>query len=292
MATATLSPIPPMVAGGVDAAVAGRDVATDPGLAAIRRRVHHAGASDRLHQRVREADDLLAAREADAGAVLRWAAGAIPRFAATSSFGIDSAVLLHLLSRHAPDTPVIFLDTGLHFDQTLAHRDRLATAFGLRVVSVTPSLTVQDQHDLFTARLSSTDPDTCCMLRKDLPLTAALAAVDGWASGVRRRQTTTRAGLPVIGTAVKGERTLVKVSPLAGWTDEQVATYRREHDLPAHPLEGHGYRSVGCWPCTRPTAPGEDPRAGRWADSDRDECGIHVDDEGRLMPVRTTGGTP
>ncbi len=255
----------------------------DDRLRAVGRTVHQPGALDRLQHRVRAADDRLVASGADAGEVLRWAASELPRFAATSSFGVDSAVLLHLLSVNAPGAPVIFLDTGLHFDETLAYRDHLAEVFGLEVVTVTPSLTVADQRRLFASRLSSTDPDTCCMLRKDLPLTAALAAVDGWASGVRRDQTATRAAVPLVGTAVKGGRTLVKVSPLAGWTDEQVANHRRRHDLPPHPLEARGYRSIGCWPCTRPTAPDEDARAGRWADAERDECGIHVDPDGGLV---------
>ncbi|MBY5161832.1 phosphoadenylyl-sulfate reductase [Salsipaludibacter albus] len=272
---------------GVDDVLDGAGATPDPGLAAVGRRARHAGALDGLHRRVQDANDRLVARGADAADVLRWAAGTIPRFAATSSFGVDSAVLLHLLSRHAPDTPVIFLDTGLHFPETLAHRDRLAEQFGLDVISVTPSLTVEDQRRLFASRLSSTDPDTCCMLRKDLPLTAALAAVDGWATGVRRGQTASRADVPLLSTTVKGDRTLVKVAPLATWTPGDVADYRRTHDLPAHPLEAKGYRSIGCWPCTRPTAPDEDARAGRWADSDRTECGIHVDSDGRL--VRTDG---
>lgn len=278
-AAAPSSPVP----GGSSAP--GPAAAPEPGrqLRAVGRTAHQPGALDRLQHRVREADQRLVAGGADAGEILRWAAAEVSRFAATSSFGVDSAVLLHLLSIHAPDTPVIFLDTGLHFDETLAYRDHLADRFGLDVVSVTPSLTVADQRRLFASRLSSSDPDTCCMLRKDLPLTAALAAVDGWASGVRRHQTATRAGVPVVGTAAKGGRTLVKVAPLATWTDDQVADYRRHHDLPPHPLETRGYRSIGCWPCTRPTAPDEDARAGRWADDDRDECGIHVDEDGRLV---------
>lgn len=258
-------------------------VDADVPLTAVGRRAHHAGVLDRFQTRVRDANDRLVAADADAGVVLRWATTSIPRFAATSSFGVDSAVLLHLLSRHAPGTPVIFLDTGLHFDETRAYRDALADAFDLDVVTVTPSLSVADQRRLFAARLSTTDPDTCCLLRKDVPLTVALAAFDGWASGVRRHQTSARAEVPLVGTAVKGERTMVKVSPLAGWSDEQVAAYRRDHDLPAHPLERQGYRSIGCWPCTRPTAADEDARAGRWAGSDRDECGIHVAPDGRLV---------
>ncbi len=267
----------------VPTAVAARRADGDPALRAVGRTVHQPGALDRLQHRVREANDRLAAQGADAGEVLSWASAEVPRFAATSSFGVDSAVLLHLLSIHAPATPVIFLDTGLHFDETLAYRDHLADLFDLDVVTVTPSLTVADQRRLFASRLSSTDPGTCCMLRKDLPLTAALAAVDGWASGVRRDQTATRAALPLVGTAVKGGRTLVKVSPLAGWTDDRVADHRRRHDLPPHPLEARGYRSIGCWPCTRPTAPDEGARAGRWAEAERDECGIHVDEDGRIV---------
>ncbi len=289
MQTTAPPSVAPSVGAGVDDVVDGGAATPDPGLSAVGRRTRHAGALDGLHQRVREANDHLVGRGADAADVLRWAAGTIPRFAATSSFGVDSAVLLHLLSRHAPDTPVIFLDTGLHFPETLAYRDLLADRLGLDVVSVTPSLTVEDQRRMFAARLSSTDPDTCCMLRKDLPLTAALAAFDGWATGVRRGQTATRADVPLVGTTVKGDRTLVKVAPLATWSPGDVADYRRTHDLPAHPLEAQGYRSIGCRPCTRATAPEEDARAGRWADSERTECGIHIDEDGTI--VRSAGAT-
>ena len=219
-----------------------------------------------------------ALESATAGEIIAWAAATIPEFVVTSSFGIDAAVLLHHVALHAPGTPVIFLDTGLHFPETIAHRDVLAEVFDLQVVTVTSPLAVDDQAALLGRRLFARDADTCCRLRKGLPLEAALARADGWASGVRRSQTPSRADTPIVGTARKGDRLLVKLAPLATWTDADMAAHRRAHDLPPHALETRGYRSVGCEPCTRPTAPEEDPRAGRWShEPDKTECGIHVD---------------
>ncbi len=226
--------------------------------------------------------------DASAGEILAWAATSIPTFVVTSSFGIDSGVLLHLVATHAPGTPVLFLDTGLHFPETIAHRDRLAELLDLDVVTIHSSLAVDAQARLFGARLFARDADTCCRLRKGLPLEAALAGADGWATGVRRAQTAGRADTPVVGTARKGDRLLVKVAPLATWTDERLAAHRASLDLPDHPLEAHGYRSVGCEPCTRPVTPGEDPRAGRWAhEPERTECGIHVDPVRGIVRSRT-----
>ncbi|HKJ55152.1 MAG TPA: phosphoadenylyl-sulfate reductase [Nitriliruptoraceae bacterium] len=232
------------------------------------------------------AEATTALESATAGEILAWAAATIPNFVVTSSFGIDSVVLLHLVATHAPGTPVVFLDTGLHFPETIAYRDTLTGLLDLDVVTIRSPLAVQAQERLMGARLFARDADTCCRLRKGLPLEAALAGADGWATGVRRGQTPSRASTPVVGTARKGDRLLVKVAPLASWSADQLAGHRASLGLPDHPLEAHGYRSVGCEPCTRPVEPDEDPRAGRWAhEPDRTECGIHVDAE--LGVVRT-----
>lgn len=217
---------------------------------------------------------------ADAGDILDWAVGAVPRLVVTSSFGAESAVLLHLLAGVARDVPVLFLDTGLHFDQTLRYRRDLARDLGLTVVDVRPGLTPAEQADRHGDRLWERDPDACCGLRKTAPLRAALRAYDGWASGLRRAQTPERADTPVVEARRHDDRWLVKVSPLARWTDADVAAYLQVHDLPRHPLTAAGYPSIGCRPCTRRVAAGEDPRAGRWAAFDgKTECGIHLPGE-------------
>lgn len=240
----------------------------------------------RLHAAARVASAAL--RDADAGTVIEWASHAIPNFVVTSSFGADAAVLLHLVARSAPATPVIFLDTGLHFPETIAYRDHLADLLGLDVVTIRPALEVAQQDRLHGRRLFARDAETCCMLRKGLPLRAALASADGWATGLRRAQTPSRADTPIVGTARKGDRVLLKVAPLAAWSDDDMLAHRRDHDLPPHPLEARGYRSIGCEPCTRPTGPGEDARAGRWAhEPDREECGIHVDPVLGLVRTRS-----
>ncbi len=213
-----------------------------------------------------------------AEAILEWALEHLPSFAVTSSFGADSAVLLHLISRVDPSVPVLFLETGLHFAETLSYRDRLTRRLGLLDVrDVRPGLSVEEQARRFGGALHLRDPDRCCQLRKVQPLDDALACFDGWATGVRREQTSQRASTPVVGLARRGERTLVKVAPLATWTAADVEGYLARHDLPRHPLADVGFPSIGCAPCTRPVAPGEDPRSGRWVGQAKTECGIHIE---------------
>ena len=226
-----------------------------------------------------------------AASILRWAAGVVPRFAITSSFGADSAVLLHLVSEVAPQVPVLFLETGFHFEETLAFRRELAHDLGLTVLDVQPDLSVPQQARRHGAELYRRDPDACCAMRKTAPLRRALANFDGWATGVRRNQTPERAATPVVEARPHDGRFLVKVAPLARWSDADVADYLDAHDLPRHPLVEQGYPSIGCWPCTRQVAPGTDPRAGRWAEFDgKTECGIHLDDDDEAVRRTTTPG--
>lgn len=226
-----------------------------------------------------------------AESILRWAAGVVPRFAVTSSFGADSAVLLHLVSDVAPQVPVLFLDTGFHFDETLVFRRELARELGLTVLDMQPDLSVSQQAQRYGAELYKRDPDACCGMRKTAPLRRALANFDGWATGVRRSQTPERAGTPVVEARPHAGRYLVKVAPLARWSDDDVAAYLDEHDLPRHPLVEQGYPSIGCWPCTRQVTDGSDPRAGRWAEFDgKTECGIHLADDGEALRRTTTPG--
>lgn len=235
-----------------------------------------------------EAAETLEGKPADR--VLAWAAHVVPRFVATSSFGAESAVLLHLMATVAPAVPILFLDTGFHFDQTVAYRRSLARDLGLTVLDVRPELSVQQQDDRYGPELFRTDPDTCCGLRKTLPLRKMLANFDGWATGVRRAQTPERQRTPVVEARRHDDRWLVKVAPLAGWSDDDVAAYIATHDLPPHPLVAEGYASIGCAPCTRPTGSGEDPRAGRWAELGKTECGIHLSDDDAVVRRTTTPG--
>jgi phosphoadenosine phosphosulfate reductase len=195
------------------------------------------------------------------------------KLALVSSFGAESAVLLHLVSRVKADMPVLFLDTGMLFGQTLDYRRQLAAKLGLTDVrDLRPAY-----HDLATgdpeAKLWQTDTDACCEIRKVIPLDKALAGFDAWITGRKRFHGGARLSLPVVEQAENGQ---VKFNPLANWTHEDLDAYMAEHDLPAHPLVAQGFPSIGCWPCTKPVDAGDDVRAGRWADSEKTECGIHV----------------
>lgn len=193
------------------------------------------------------------------------------RTAVVSSFGIDSAVLLHQVARVDPWVPVLFVDTGRHFPETLEYRDRLVSHLGLRDVrSVGPTPQDVARLDADFGR-ASWDPDGCCAFRKVAPLERALEGFGAWITGRKRFQAETRRTLRVL--EVEGVH--VKVNPLAGWSQSEIDAYARVHQLPAHPLAGRGYPSVGCAPCTSPVEPGEDPRAGRWRGRTKTECGIH-----------------
>ena len=194
------------------------------------------------------------------------------RLALVSSFGAESAVLLHMVSRLKPDVPVLFLDTGMLFGQTLDYRKTLAAKLGLTEVrDLRPlynDLAVADPN----AKLWQTDTDACCNVRKVLPLDRALADFDAWITGRKRFHGGDRLSLPVVEQA-DGQ---VKFNPLANWGKAELDAYMAEHDLPAHPLVAQGFPSIGCWPCTNPVEEGQDVRAGRWAGQDKTECGIHV----------------
>jgi phosphoadenosine phosphosulfate reductase len=194
------------------------------------------------------------------------------RLALVSSFGAESAVLLHLASKVKQDIPILFLDTGMLFGQTLDYRRQLAAKLGLTDVRdlrpVYQDLATADPE----AKLWQTDTDACCHVRKVLPLDRALAEFDGWVTGRKRFHGGARLALPVVEQADHQ----VKFNPLANWTKEDLDAYAAEYDLPAHPLVAQGFPSIGCWPCTNPVEAGQDVRAGRWAGSEKTECGIHV----------------
>jgi phosphoadenosine phosphosulfate reductase len=222
--------------------------------------------------------------------VLAWAAAVVPRFTVTSSFGAESAVLLHMVSQVAPTVPVLFLDTDFHFSETIDYRRRLARDLGLTVLDVRPALSPAQQAKRFGEALFDRDPDACCALRKTEPLRRALTMYDGWATGVRRVQTPERAATPIVEARRHDDRWLVKVAPLADWTDADVLAYQEQHDLPFHPLVHAGYRSIGCQPCTLPVAQGVDARAGRWAAFGKTECGLHLAGDGEVDRLTSTPG--
>jgi phosphoadenosine phosphosulfate reductase len=202
------------------------------------------------------------------------------RVALVSSFGAESVVLLHLVSVVAPATPVLFIDTRLLFDETMAYQRTLAERLDLRDIRVIRAglteLAVADPE----AALHRHDTDACCALRKTAPLTRALAGFDAWITGRKRYQGGSRAALDFFEEEPGTGR--IKVNPLAHWGRDDVAEYMAENRLARHPMVARGYPSIGCTPCTGPVAAGEDDRAGRWRGSDKNECGIHFID-GRMV---------
>ena len=197
-----------------------------------------------------------------------------------TSIGVDSAVLLHMVSKIDKNLPIIFLDTGKHFRETLAYRDLLIKRFGLtNFKNVRP-----DQDELFSedydGDLNESDQDKCCDLRKVRPLDRVIKTYAARITGRKRYQTPERADMPILEEGGMQD----KVNPLAYWSAKDVTRYLRIHDLPPHPLLALGYLSIGCQPCTTRVTDGEDPRAGRWRNSDKTECGIHFID-GKWVPM-------
>jgi len=195
--------------------------------------------------------------------------------ALVSSFGADSAVLLHMVARIDAATPVLMLETGKLFPETLAYQRDLAAQLGLgdvRLIRPDPLDLAADDPD---AALHAENPDGCCYLRKTLPLRRALAPFGAWITGRRRDQAASRTGLTLF--EAEDEAGRLKLNPLAGWSAAEIRRYRERHALPAHPLVARGFASIGCAPCTAPVRPGEDPRAGRWRGRTKTECGIHFD---------------
>jgi phosphoadenosine phosphosulfate reductase len=205
--------------------------------------------------------------------VLRWAGETFgAEFAITSSMA--DGLLAHLAGRAVPGVDVIFLDTGLHFVETIGTRDWIAHALPVNVVNVQPEQTVAEQDREFGPRLYERDPDLCCGLRKVQPLAAQLTRYVAWGSGVRRDESATRRDTRIVDWDAK--RGMIKINPLAAWSDADVDAYIAEHRVPVNPLREIGFASIGCAPCTRAVAPGEDARAGRWAGLGKTECGIHA----------------
>ncbi len=202
-----------------------------------------------------------------AGAAVRWAADRFgDSLVIAGSF--QDAVLIDIAEKAAPGIEVVFLDTQYHFAETLWFVEEVRRRYdlNLRVVSPLPDVAPDNRWQA--------DVEGCCGVRKVEPLARALAGKAAWITGLRRVDAPTRANAPVVSWDLA--RSMVKLNPLAAWTDGDMAGYIADHDLPVNPLTERGYPSVGCWPCTRPVAPGEDPRAGRWSGKDKTECGLHA----------------
>ncbi|CAB4721635.1 MAG: phosphoadenylyl-sulfate reductase [Actinobacteria bacterium] len=209
---------------------------------------------------------------APAETIIEWAAATFgKRFCVTSSMG--DAVLSHLASKVVPGIDVVFLDTGYHFVETIGTRDAVEATMPVNLITLTPVQSVAEQDAAYGKDLYKTDPDLCCKLRKVEPLARSLDGYDAWATGLRRAETHNRVIAPVIGWDAKKQK--VKVSPIARWSDEQVEQYIVDNGVLVNPLVYDGYPSIGCAPCTRRVAPGEDARSGRWAGTNKTECGIH-----------------
>ena len=190
----------------------------------------------------------------------------------TSSFQTQSVPLLYLVSKIIPETPILFLDTGFHFSETLAFRDQLIDQFGLNVINIETGM----GHDHFKFKygnLYEVDPDLCCHINKTEPLQKELEKYKAWIAGVRGDQTENRSNLEVVNELENG---IVKICPIINWTSKELWTFHNQNNLPSHPLFSKGYMSVGCAPCTRPMASEGNERSGRWTNNCKTECGIHT----------------
>ncbi len=219
---------------------------------------------------VKAGDDLDGAEPLD---ILRWAVEQFGSSWCVASSMAD-AVLPHLASRALPGVDVIFLDTGYHFAETIGTRDAVAATMPVTVRTITPAQTVADQDAHYGPRLFERDPDKCCALRKVAPLESALTPYRAWASGLRRDEAITRRAVRVVEWDAK--RGMVKLNPIAAWTQDDVDAYVAANAVLVNPLLYDGYGSVGCAPCTRRILEGEDARAGRWAGTSKIECGVHT----------------
>jgi phosphoadenosine phosphosulfate reductase len=216
--------------------------------------------------------------------IVRWSLcdSGLERIAIASAFQAEGTAVMHMAVQVRPDVPVLFLETGFHFAETLAFKERLTEQLGLNVVDLTGDYTVETQAEEFGPRLYERDPTLCCELNKVRPFNAALRTLGGWITSLRRDSAWTRSRTPIIDQyEFEPGKTLVKINPIANWSKGHVCAYLKEHDIPHNPLYDLGYASIGCAPCTRIVFPGEDERAGRWSGIMKTECGIHTNEAGK-----------
>jgi phosphoadenosine phosphosulfate reductase len=226
---------------------------------------------------VRELNALFETQRPDE--IIRWALqdSGIERIGVASAFQAEGTAIIHMAVQIRPDVPILFLETGFHFGETLAFKERLAERYGLNVLDLTGEETVESQSERYGQRLYEDNPKLCCELNKVIPLNRAFEQLDGWITGMRRDSAWTRKNTPILSyTELDSGKRLLKVNPIANWTRRDAWSYLRENDIPHNPLYDLGYSSIGCAPCTRIVFPGEDERAGRWSGLLKTECGIHV----------------
>lgn len=243
-----------------------------------------APATDRLRDLARAGEEQFTALEAELGAThegrielgrraLQWAQDTFGEgLTVASSMGDE--VLVHLVGTTLEGADVFFLDTGYHFAETLGTRDAYDAMLPINIRTIYPKLTVAEQDAEHGAKLHDRDPNLCCAMRKVEPLNRALEEHEAWVTGMRREDAPTRTDITIVGWDER--RGMVKLNPIAGWTQEDVDQYAADQDVFLNPLRQSGYASIGCAPCTRPVAEGEDARAGRWSGSDKVECGLHT----------------
>jgi phosphoadenosine phosphosulfate reductase len=221
----------------------------------------------------------LAFEDAHPREILAWALerSGLERIAIASAFQAEGTIVMHLATQISPDIPILFLETGYQFAETLAFKEQLAERLGLSVVDLVGRYTVQRQLETFGPRLFERDPERCCDLNKVQPMFHALRELDAWITAFRRDSSPTRATAPFVQQyELEPGRWIVKVNPMAAWSAQEVWRYLKEHDLPHNPLYDLGYSSIGCAPCTRARLADEPERAGRWAGLSKWECGIQA----------------
>ena len=230
------------------------------------------------------ADLNLGFEEAQPSDILAWALekSGLQEIAIASAFQTEGTVVIHMATQIRPDVPILFLETGFQFAETLAFKERLTEQLGLNVRDLVGEYSVDRQEAEFGARLFESNPEACCEINKVRPMFEALRGLDAWVTSVRRDSSPTRAATPIVERYdLEPDRPIVKVNPMANWTKPQVWGYLKEHDLPHNPLYDLGYSSIGCAPCTRLRFTGEPERAGRWAGIAKWECGIHANETAR-----------
>ena len=221
---------------------------------------------------IAEAGAELLGPDATAQELLAWTVETFgDRFIVASN--MQDAVLVELAAKARPGVEVLFLDTGYHFAETIGTRDAVETVYDVKIVNARPEHSVAEQDSLLGRDLFAREPNRCCALRKVVPLQQTLAGYGAWVTGVRRVEAPTRANTPLVTYDEKFG--LVKVNPIAAWTDEDMDAYIAEHNVLVNPLVAEGYPSIGCAPCTAKPAAGADKRSGRWAGTAKIECGLH-----------------
>ena len=211
---------------------------------------------------------------APASEVIAWAAENVDARDLAVACSMADAVLPQLVAEQIPGVDVLFLETGYHFPETHQTRRIVGETLDVRIVDVLPELTVEQQDATHGKDLFARDPQACCAMRKVEPLAESLQDYEVWFTGVRRDESPTRTDAPLV--SFDETHKLVKVNPMVRWSLDDLVEHSQTHGLPVNPLLSEGYLSIGCAPCTRKVAPGEDPRAGRWSGSDKIECGIHL----------------